>query len=178
MTVTHDASPPVASKPKPWSVAYDWWESLRARGDSATLARLRRSDPVSCLAEPGLLALYRKMGSAGYDERRLRNAARIALVLAHVRRPDRRQSFARALGPSAATADDGKLKRIRMQALLKAETEDEIIRAFRRAVDILDREANVEDLARVLATWDHEQTRMRFAFDYFNARHAAPGEGD
>lgn len=178
---------PESTPPPIGDVAYKWWASLQDNApngepnrlrDRAALARLRRSDPVSCLAEPSVMSLYRDMGGAGFNASRLRNSVRLALVLAHVRRHNAKTTFARALGPSGFSTDDGKLKRIRMQALLKAEGDEEIVRSFRRAIDLLDREANIFDLARVIASWEHERTRMRFAFDYFNAAQAAPGGDD
>ena len=73
------------------------------------------------------------------------------------------------------------LKPLRFKRLLLAESEEEIIRQFRRAVDLAGDVANVLDLARLLLDWTDpdrsEKTRTRLAFNYFGARTAADDEG-
>jgi CRISPR system Cascade subunit CasB len=52
--------------------------------------------------------------------------------------------------------------------MLKLEHPDELMRSFIHAVRLLDRKANVPDLARGLRYWG-DNTRQRWAFDYYAA---------
>ncbi|WP_037242407.1 type I-E CRISPR-associated protein Cse2/CasB, partial [Rhodomicrobium udaipurense] len=48
--------------------------------------------------------------------------------------------------------------------------------AFRRLVALKGGKANVANLADLILNWHSEKTRMRFAFDYWQAGDAAPRE--
>ena len=100
-------------------------------------------------------------------------AVRVARVLVHARAHEPAENFARSLGPSNLDKDDGRLKLLRLRALLACDDDEEIVRRFRRALDLTGRAANVRDLARILLNWRIEDVRARFAFDYFNP--AKPG---
>ena len=174
--------------------ALDWWRALQdttadgtpnPRADRAVRARLRRAEPGDpfAAAEPAVLDLHTRLWGASWSgERTLRLTLRLALVLAHVREEaaagadSRAERFARALGPSRLEEDDGVLKALRFRALLGAHEEEDVVRRFRRAVELAGRRANVRDLARVLLDWEHGATRTRFAFDYFAAGAAVPGD--
>ena len=169
------------------SIVADWWADLQdmkeghpnPRADRASRARLRRADPAAAMIEESVLTLYRRLdpGAAGFSEKRVRLAVRLALVLAHVRddETDRENGqpkrFSRRLGRGSFgdKIEEAVLKPIRFQRLLAARDEDDIIREFRRAVDLAGNTANVRDLARLLINWEREETRTRFAFDYFAA---------
>jgi CRISPR system Cascade subunit CasB len=167
--------------------ARDWWRALqpldlegrRVSGDRAALARLRRcASPLEAASEPAAIALYRKLG-LDHPERDLPRVAVLAGVLAHVR-ASTRGSLARQLGsPPGGEPQDALLKPLRFKRLVAARGPDETMTAFRRVVHILDGEANVRDLARLMLAWDAaglgDRVRTRFAFDYHGARFAAPG---
>jgi CRISPR system Cascade subunit CasB len=186
----NDTSPPQISRSEQ---AKRWWQDLQdyrdgkpnPRADRASRARLRRADAVAAVAEEAVMALYRRLGGedgSGFDHGRLKSALRLALVLVHVRQDEAadqhgdRKSFARQIGRESFgdKAESARLHPLRFQRLLAARSDEEIIQEFRRAVDIAGNKANVRDLAGLLLHWDLEETRTRFAFDYYAAGIAAP----
>lgn len=184
-----ETATPQATAPKDWDIAARWWRDMQDQtgdglpnrsSDRAARARLRRADGPLAAADPAVLRLYRLLGGEAWNDRRMATALRLALVLAHVRDETRggeggfAPSFARSLGPSTFGGDDAVLKPLRLRALLAAREEDDVIRRFRRAVALSGGRVNVRDLARVLIFWDRDETRTRFAFDYFGAGAAMP----
>lgn len=157
----------------PGNKAYEWWRGLQ--DNRAARARFSRASVGDALAEEAAHALYRALGGRW----RLPRAAALAIVLAKVREHDGRQSFGRQIGrPTFEQKDEARLKPLRFKRLLAARDDEDLARAFRRAVLILDRTANVRDLAWLVLTWDDERTRARFTFDYYATPEqlAAPGE--
>lgn len=163
-----------------------WWrglQDLRANGepnpfaDRRARAVLRRADPVGALEEESVLALHRRLWGAPSTLRpwQFERTLRVALVLVHVRREDKARegfavrSFARALGRQNFDDPVAALSPLRFRRLLAARDVDEIVREFRRAVDVVGNVANVRDLAGVLLGWEEDRVRTRFAFDYFAA---------
>ena len=167
--------------------AMGWWERLqpqksgngRATGDRAALARLRRcSTWFEAAAEPETIVLFRRIGQ--HDEKRLPRVAILAAVLAHVRK-DESSKIASSVGPKDGKEENALLKPLRLRRLLSATADDEILTAFRRLVALKGCTANIADLTRNILHWHDERTRMRFAFDYWQAGPAAPhgeAEGD
>lgn len=171
--------------------AHKWWRSLGPveveggrvlPGDRAALARLRRCSSVSqAVAEPATAKLMKALAIDGRDGEAIARAAALAAILAHVRDDARgeRNRFARAIGaPPGGEPGDAPLKPLRFRTLMAARTGDEILTGFRRAVAILDRTANVRDLAEVILGWTDDEAgdrvRTRFAFDYHGAGDYAP----
>ncbi|WP_237153307.1 type I-E CRISPR-associated protein Cse2/CasB [Oryzibacter oryziterrae] len=166
---------------KPADKAALWWRELQdtrggkpnPRADRAALARLRRARPDELPADETIMDLYRRLFSTQYRLDNMVLAMRVALVLAHVRE-DRKERVGPALG---AGGENAPLKPLRLKRLLQAEANDEIVRQFRRAVDLLDGAANVRDLADLLLNWTDEDRaadyRARFAFGYFGAAASA-----
>jgi CRISPR system Cascade subunit CasB len=167
--------------------AKDWWERLQPSrngderaggGDRAALARLRRCSAwMDAVAVPETILLFRRLG--GGDEKRLPRIAVLAMVLAHVREEDKPRDgripkVASAVGPKDAKDENPVLKPLRLRRLLSATSDDEILTAFRRLVALKGWMANVADLARNILNWHDERTRMKFAFDYWQAGQAAP----
>jgi CRISPR system Cascade subunit CasB len=58
--------------------------------------------------------------------------------------------------------------------LLTTQGDDATLIAFRRLIALKRGTANVGDLARLILYWEDEKTRMKFAFDYWQAGQAAP----
>jgi CRISPR system Cascade subunit CasB len=184
-----ETSPPPISRSEQ---ARRWWQDLQdykdgkpnPRADRASRARLRRADQGAAVAEEAVMALYRRLGgeeARGFSEPRLKRALRLALVLVHVRQDEsadeqgNRKSFARQLGrASFEDAESARLHPLRFQRLLAARGDEEVVQEFRRAVDLAGNKANVRDLAAMLLDWEREETRIRFAFDYYAAGTAAP----
>lgn len=166
-----------------------WWQQLQpaageghGKGDRAALARLRRAAPADAMAHEATIDLFRKLGYGSRDHRRLPRVATLACVLAQVRAQAPNQSFATAIGRvSFGDPDSASLKPIRFQALITAESEDEIARAFRRALAVAGGGVDVADLSRLILGFDSDEVRRRLTFDYFGAGRAAaaaPDESD
>jgi CRISPR system Cascade subunit CasB len=134
----------------------NWWYCLQ--NDRGSRARLRRADALGVLAEPAYHDLHKVLAPCSVAA-----STRVALVLAHVQ-TDVSQSVGKSLSE--------KLSMIRFRRLLQARDEEEIVREFRRAVDICGGAINVRELAGLLLYWN-DRNRARLAFDYFGAEEAA-----
>ncbi|WBT36970.1 type I-E CRISPR-associated protein Cse2/CasB [Hyphomicrobium sp. DMF-1] len=174
--------------------AISWWRSLQPRvtergnipGDRATVARLKRcATALEAAAEPAVADLLDRMFPDADRLRKIDMLPRVAVlaaVLAHVRDEPKKTNgsgFATLLGtPRAGTGSTALLSPVRFVRLQAARTHDETLTAFRRAVLLLDRTADIKDLARLLLAWNDEEagdrTRTIFAFDYHGAGIAAP----
>ena len=168
--------------------AVRWWKALGPMqtsdgtmlpGDRATLARLRRcSSPMEAAIEPATAKLFKALGFDPRKEDHLGRAATLAAVLAHVRK-DGKGTIALAIGaPSGGKPEDALLKPNRFRSLMAARTDDEILTSFRRVVAMLDRTANVRDLAKLVLSWTDDEAgdkaRVHFAFAYHGAAQFAP----
>jgi CRISPR system Cascade subunit CasB len=163
--------------------AREWWERLQpsknsdehARGgDRAALARLRRCATwMEAAAEAETALLFRRTGLG--DEMRLPRVAVLAVVLAHVR-SDETLKIASSIGPQGGDEAAALLSPLRLRRLLTTEGDDALLTAFRRLVALKGGSANVADLAQQILNWQSERTRMRFAFDYWQAGQAAPSD--
>jgi CRISPR system Cascade subunit CasB len=164
------------------SRAKAWWNALQPgtpTADRAALARLRRASPGNAMAHEATISLFRDLGYDKENYKKLPRVATLACILAHVRDHDPTTKFAKVIGrTSLEDEDSAALKPIRFQGLILAETEDEIARAFRRALAIAGDAVDVADLARIILTFDSDETRRRLTFDYFGAGIAAPTEAD
>jgi CRISPR system Cascade subunit CasB len=169
------------------SVARGWWWSLqpdaatRRPGERAALSRLRRATPLDAAMQEATLRLFRALRRVRPDLSRdhLPRVATLASLLAQIREDDRRTPFGRAIGRSNFDkADSAALKPLRFERLVVADGEEEIARAFRRAIAILRGRVHVADLARIVLAFDDEKTRRDLAFDYFGAGFAAPDRAD
>lgn len=164
-------------KPSPADKALYWWRDLQDMrdgkvnflADRAARARLRRATRGDAVSDEAVIALYHRIWGGVYSTANMERAVRIALVLAHVRVEDNRHRFGEALGDGGENAV---LKPLRFKRLLQAEDTEDIIREFRRAVNLLGNAANVRNLAALLLNWDDEKNRTRFAFEYFGAKAA------
>jgi CRISPR system Cascade subunit CasB len=171
-------------------LAARWWRALQpdekrpdpsARaGNRAALARLRRcSATVEAATIPEALVLAGRLGITHGLHARFEGVLLTAIVLAHVREDDRSAPVARQLGGAGPDAR-APMSPLRFARLLNAETTEEKLIAFRRAVALLGGTANVPDLARALLNWS-EKTRIDWAFDYHGAPTgpaANPAAGD
>ena len=163
---------PVAPRRDAWAdAAFEWWQTLteqdgkrsgpNLRGDRAELRRAREAADV--YANPSFHALLRRLGAnATADDRLARAAAVLAAILARVER-HQDGGFAR----QAAAGEDGpNLSELRFRRLLQKQTAEELQGDLGRALHVLDKTADVRDLARSILRWNDE-TRRRWAFDYF-----------
>lgn len=159
-----------------------WWRHLqpdperKRPGDRAALARLRRCTTlIEAAVEPAALDLARRVGVRdGSDTLRLERALLTAIVLAHVRAEDNGRPMARQLGP-AAPGEAARMSPLRLARLLAADTFEERLIAFRRAVALAKGSVNVRDLAQALLDWS-EPRRIQWAFAYHDAPPPADDE--
>jgi CRISPR system Cascade subunit CasB len=165
------------------SAAWLWWKQLQPDSplaDPGALARLRRGDLLDAALEPATADLYRAIRPVlpGSREDAYETVALIAAVLAHVRENNSRQRVARAAG--AQNGDTARVSPLRFRKILAVRGNADCLIAFRRLVALLDRSANIGDLAASLAEWNRDgagdRRRTRWAFDYYNAGEAAPSE--
>jgi len=151
----------------------EWWArhdpQTNGGADRAVFARLRRCGaPEQALMEPTALMLARRLGVEAHQIDRLKRVGVIAAVLAHVRTDEPQTRFAQRLG----TGDPPPLSALRFGALMTAAPGAAQLDAFRRAVAIAGRTANVEDLGGALWRWG-ERTRLDWTFRYWGAGAAA-----
>jgi CRISPR system Cascade subunit CasB len=144
---------------------FQWWAGLQpSQADNrATLAKLRHAGTVSqlCLL-PETMAFCRKLDAKRGD---LENLALLAGVLAMVRE-HRSETFAAQLG---TPREQPKLSPLRFQRLIEAQTRDDQLVAFRRAVLQNGRAGNIHDLASSLLDWD-DARRQRWVYDYYQSK--------
>jgi len=157
-----------------------WWRALQPNpetgygGDAGALARLRRAGSVAdAMAESAVHDLFHALGLHAPDA--LPRVAVVAMVLAHVRahRPGRDGHPMRRVGaPGREEADlaAARMKGIRLRRLLatRADDQEDMVRQFRRLVQLADRSVDVERLAAALWSWN-ERTRAEWAFQYLNS---------
>lgn len=174
------------SRPDLGDTARKWWRSLQDEdaqghakaGNRAALARLRRASAAGAMTEAATLDLFAALGYGSHESRRLPRVATLAVLLAHVRE-NVHEPFGRAIGRTTLSeADSALLKPMRFKALAAADGEEEILRAFRRAVDLLGGKADVADLARIVLLFERDETRRDLAFSYFGAAAARPSESE
>lgn len=173
-----------ADEPDYGYIALQWWRILtgqhlgrkEAGKDRAARARLRRASPADALCEESTLQLFRELK---LPRERLTRVATLAVVLAAIREDDAKRSFARRIGREKIDdAQSAQLSTLRFRRLLDAETEEEIVTAFRRAIAIVGFSVNVRDVARTLLFWESEKTKPRLVLDYYGAaeKNGAPAD--
>lgn len=170
-------------------VALGWWNSLqpepqkdgRRGGNPGALARLRRADLAAAAMEEVTNDLFRKLAPVAKLPREMlfERTALIAAVLAHVREHES-QKVAAAAGEK--NGDQHVLHPLRLRRLFATHSVPDCLIVFRRLVAVLDKKANVADLAESLFDWPDEfrgdRRRRRWAFDYYDAGTAVPEDHD
>jgi CRISPR type I-E-associated protein CasB/Cse2 len=143
------------------------------RGNPAALARLRRAaTPHEALMCSETVRLAHALGLSSGDQR-IGRVAVLAATLAHVKK-ESRDRFASALGSGG---DHKVMSSLRFQRLIDAQTDQELLDTFRRALTMLKGTASVRDLADSLLNWGDER-RQRWIYDYYQASFAAPTAED
>ena len=180
---------PVSEKMHP---ARSWWNQYCSpeKGDPGVRARLRRCRSTSeALAVGEAVELARRLGDVAdrtpKGEYRFEADVDLARVLSHVR-TDSREHPMRAAGwphfPSEGSQGDGenrpKLSEPRFRRLMQTDSNEELVVAFKRLIDLLGGASNVADIAEAFRKWRQPWTRDRvkrsWAFIYYNAGSAAP----
>ena len=167
----------------PGNIALKWWRELQGdpaasepwkqKDDPGTLARLRRaSSPIEALTEEQAMRLAQRLGVKPDRPQQLARIGAIAATLAHVKTHDSKQKMAQMLGPDNK-GENAAMSALRFQRLMAAKTPEDLMRQMRNAIKLLKGSANVSDIAASI-TWWNENTRIRWAYDYWGASFAAP----
>lgn len=173
--------------------AYEWWRDncrseMRGAATRAQLKRCRSNTEAAAI--PAAVALARRLGALRPDVRpfdpRIDAALGLARVLAHVEenaadRPMRAagwKSFPKEGGKGASGDEQPRLAEARFRHLLEVEPGEKQVTAFVRLVALLGGSVNVSALSRDFLRWEHDDTRRRWAFDYYAASSAAPPSDD
>lgn len=173
MTDTTPEAPFAVNEPR--STVWRWWRKLD--DDRAGRGELRRCGTVAEVAfVPAYHRLLRWLGSRlGPSD--ARKVAAIAGVLAHVdAEPAPGATLARQMGARSGSAGPA-VSDARFRHLIRSEEPEELMRELIRIVRQLHRTAAIEPLFRDLMRWD-EETRMRWARDYYEAANASPRDDE
>ncbi|MBP1148345.1 type I-E CRISPR-associated protein Cse2/CasB [Methylocaldum sp. RMAD-M] len=141
---------------------YRWWEQLENnKGERAALSRCATITEV--LLCPAFYTIAQPLEEqVGLDPCGREGLAAIVGLLAHVRANDAQKL------PQAMATGDAKpaVSAARFRRLLEAQTLDELYPLMRRVLGLLDKTANVRDLARSLYDWN-DSIRKEWAYAYF-----------
>jgi len=178
--------------------AYQWWrdncqqdvsddESSRRPYDPAIRARLRRCRSNTDAAMiPAAIALAVRLQALREDVREsdpeLGAALGLARVLSFVTENDPKgpmraagwQQFPGENPKSQPPENQPRLAEARFKRLLGVKPGEEQVAAFTRLVRLLGGSVNVAELSRDFLQWGRDETRRRWAFDYYAASFAAP----
>lgn len=152
-------------------IVLEWWAKAidDAEAPAGPRAELRRA---ATLEEVVFTPLYHDLRRrlAGTRWRAVDRLALVAGVLSHVRAARPSETFAAQL---AAPRSGSRLPQVtpsRFRRMLRigdsADQLDDLFQLARRAVRLVDREANVTDLSASLYWWN-ANTRKRWALDYY-----------
>lgn len=156
-----------------------WWSTLD--NNRADRAQLRRAQsPGDILLTPAFSHFIQKMPSHWSENKRIKltDAAMVAAVTARITKADPRYSFAKSLALPKEGGSKAVMSELRFQQLQKSRSEDEFFKRVCRAVDMLNRQANVASLADDILHWLFElrfgpaskpmdRIAVRWASDYF-----------
>jgi len=141
----------------------EFWQELEE--DKGARAQLRRcKTPEEVVMVPAFHRLCRRVRPLMKDEREgweMRMAA-IAGLLAHVRKLESRKTLAEQM----AMGDTPAVSELRFRRLLQRDRR-ELFGALIRMLGLLDKKANLFDLARSVYYWGDKE-RKRWAFAYFS----------
>lgn len=141
----------------------EFWQGLEDdKGGRAQLRRCKTANEVVMV--PAFHRLCRRVRPLMKNERdgwEMRMAA-IAGLLAHVRTLDSRKTLAEQM----AVGDTPAVSELRFRRLLQR-NRDEFYGALLRTLGLLDKKANLFDLARSVYYWGDSE-RKRWAFAYFS----------
>lgn len=148
-------------------VLHRWWRGVNDnRGERAALRRAAELAEVIFL--PSYHQLFTELRKIGYVDR-LRLAA-VAGLLAHVEKDDPSSKFAARMG-TASGKEKAALSGLRFRRLLRHGDVQELYPALIRVIRLLDRTANVIDLADSVLAWGDgwrgDRVRQDWAFDYY-----------
>lgn len=169
----------------------EWWSEYcdPRSGDAAVRARLRRCrSTAEALTIAPAIGLARRLGATRPEHNgsavRLERALDLARLLAHIS-SDAHEALMRIAGYShfpgdRDTPDESSqpaLSEIRFRRLLLAAPGEELLIMIIRVLAQVDGRANIARLAQDVFWWN-DNTRERWAFEYYAAGVAAPLQQD
>lgn len=158
-----------------FAVLRSWWQNLES--DKGERAALRRSasttEVVLC---PAFHRLLRELRQAGYgiSDSRYPKLAAIAGLVARIK-SDSSESLATRMGAPKNTGGKASVSELRVRRLLACDGIEELYTQLRRALALLDNQANLADLAATIWHWvpmDEKRPndpRRQMAYDYYDA---------
>jgi len=144
------------------SVILSFWAGLDDRRSDRAMLR-RCATPAEAVFVPAYHRLLNDLDDAGTSVVPERLAVIVA-VAAHVEKHLPTIDFASQL--ASGTAGKAALSSLRFRRLLAVDGPEELLVSLARAVRLLDRSANVVDLARSIRYWS-DDVRKRWAFRYY-----------
>ncbi len=148
-------------------VLTEFWQGLEE--DKGARAQLRRcKTPEEVVMVPAFHRLCRRVRPLMKGEREgweMRMAA-IAGLLAHVRKLDPRKTLAEQMAEKKPGTDSPTVSELRFRRLLQRDRR-ELYGTLIRMFGLLNKKANLFDLARSVYYWDDKE-RKRWAFAYFS----------
>lgn len=136
------------------------------RGERAALRRL--DEPADCAFRPAFHDLRRRLAKFGEVNREA--LAVVAILAACLRTDSPGRSLPRRL---RGDGDRPAFSELRLQRLVESDTPADILRQMRRALAVLDNEADLGDLAhwayRLVVPGLHDHTARDLAYTYYGA---------
>lgn len=172
------------------ATAREWWAWMcdPTRGDPGARARLKRCrSALDALTIPAAVSLARRLGATAEAAGpwRLEAALGLARVLAHVDQ-DGAEPIMRVAGWKTLPGDDRKgegdpanrprLSEARFRRLIQTSPGEELTQMMIRLVHLVGEPISVKSLADDYLAWHRDNTRYRWAFQYYAAGVAAPDD--
>lgn len=158
-----------------YAVLRAWWQGLEQdRGERAALRRAGTLTEV--MLSPAFHRLLRELRQAGCKvaQSRYPNLAAIAGLTARVK-AEAAGSLAHRMGSPKAGGNAPVVAELRMRNLLACDDLETLYTLLRRALSLLDAQANLADLAAVVWHWSPmdekrpNDPRRQMAYDYYAA---------
>ncbi len=160
----------------------EWWRNLEH--DKGERAALRRAASLTeVMLSPAYMRLLRALRSQGYgignDNLPLAKIATIAGLAARIKTPTG-VGLAASMGTPKSGGSSPAFSELRLRRILACDDIEELYTLLRRALALLDDQANLADLAATVWNWsrmDEKRTydpRRRLAYDYYAAAPIKP----
>jgi len=173
-TLTSHFPFPYELQDRSYTILLDWWRELEAaKGERADLKRA--DSPMRVAFSPAYHDLLHRLQEAGYrlgTDGRERLAV-LAGLAAHIKQLINDMPFARQMGSPTPGSQKAKVSELRFRRLLATDALGELYPLLRRVIGLVDGEANLVDLARVIFRWrpiaeqNPYDPRRDWAYEYY-----------
>lgn len=148
---------------------HEWWEWLdEARGERAKLRHCQTL--LEICFQPAYVRLCQKLLSQKLSQFNKEKLAIIAGILAHVETETDQKIAAQMSAPKNSAGNKNQapptFSETRFRRLIACDSSDELFSFLRRAVAILDKKINIEDLATSICFWN-DSTKKRWVYAYY-----------